>query len=405
VKIHERLTPDDYPRNVFHMEVDISGTGLTYEMGDALSVYPQNNALEVADFINDMGYNSNEILQISVKSSDEEAPPRVEIVTVFQLLSQVLDVFGKPGKKFYKALLARANESANPEEVKKLQSIVDDTPDGKAIFTKNVDETVTFADLLKDFGSISIPVRDLLDIVPQIKPRLYSIASSSSMHPDSVHLLVVTEDWVTPSGKARKGLCSNFLADIWPIPHDTLHDDAEGNDTQFYVSCGIKPSMMKLPDDPLKPVIMAGTGTGMAPFRAFVQHRAFMKSQGVAVGPMVLYFGARYQAKEFFYGEELLGYHENGQGVLTHLRTAWSRDQEQKIYVQNRVAEDAGLITSYLLDQGGSFYLCGQAGAMPNDVQDAIVQGFSTVKGIGTDEASQLVSQLKEDGRFVLEVY
>ena len=248
---------------------------------------------------------------------------------------------------------------------------------------------------------VRIPASELLPIVPQIKPRLYSIASASSMHPDAVHLLVVTEDWVTPSGKERNGLCSNFLGDISP----SSHDGAEGSDIELYISCGVKPSMMKLPADPMKPVIMVGTGTGMAPFRAFVQHRAFLKSQGIAVGPMVLYFGARYQAKEFLYGDGILEYHENGRGVLTHLRTAWSRDQEQKIYVQSRVAEDAGIISSYLLDQGGSFFLCGSAGAMPNDVQHAIVQGFSTVKGITTDQASQLVSEIKEDGRFVLEVY
>jgi sulfite reductase (NADPH) flavoprotein alpha-component len=394
VKVHERLTPESYDRNVFHMEVDLTGTGLSYQMGDALSVYPQNNAVMVKQFMEDFELDADEVLQINLASSDENVPARIEIVNVFQLLSQVLDLFGKPGKKFYKSLLARANNSTDPVELKKLQSVVDDTAEGKVIFAAYAAETVTFADLLRDFKSIRVSARDLLDIVSPIEPRLYSIASSSTMHPDAVHLLVVTEDWVTPSGKVQKGLCSNFLADIWP-----------NNDVQYYISCGVKTSMMKLPEDPMKPIIMVGTGTGMAPFRAFVQHRVFQKSLGIAVGPMVLYFGARYQAKEFLYGDELLRYHENGRGVLTHLRTAWSRDQEAKIYVQDRVAEDAGLITSYLLDQGGSFYLCGTAGAMPNDVQEAIMSGFSKAKGLTKEQAKERISELKEDGRYVLEVY
>ncbi len=394
VQVHERLTPESYDRNVFHMEVDLTGTGLRYQMGDALSVYPQNNAVMVTQFIEDFKLDAEEVLQINLPSSDEGVPARIEIVNVFQLLSQVLDLFGKPGKKFYKSLLARANHSTDPEELKKLKSVVEDTPEGKAFFATCAAETVTFADLLREFKSIRVSARDMLDIVSPIEPRLYSIASSSTMHPDAVHLLVVTEDWVTPSGKVQKGLCSNFLADIWP-----------NNEVQYYISCGVKTSMMKLPEDPMKPVIMVGTGTGMAPFRAFIQHRVFQKSLGIAVGPMVLYFGARYQAKEFLYGDELSRYHENGRGVLTHLRTAWSRDQEAKIYVQDRVAEDAGLITSYLLDQGGSFYLCGTAGAMPNDVQEAIVSGFSKAKGLTKEEAKERISELKEDGRYVLEVY
>ena len=169
------------------------------------------------------------------------------------------------------------------------------------------------------------------------------------------------------------------------------------------LAVGVQPSLMRLPSDASRPVVMAGTGTGMAPFRAFMQHRAAERSSSTAIGPMVLYFGARFQAKEFLYRDDIQGWKR--EGVLTHFRPAWSRDGPKKVYIQHRIAEDAALLWDLLVVRGGSFYLCGQAGSMPADVHDALLSGFSTAGGLSEAEAVSKLQELKDAGRYVVEVY
>merc|ERR1719453_2806513 len=142
----------------------------------------------------------------------------------------------------------------------------------------------------------------------------------------------------------------------------------------------------------------------MAPFRCFMQHRAYERAvDGVDVGPMVLYFGARFSSKEFLYREEIQGWERDG--VLTHFRPAWSRDGPQKVYIQHRIAQDAQLLWDFLVVRQGTFYLCGQAGNMPADVQDAITSGFAAAGGLSKEQAAQKLNEIKEEGRYVIEVY
>ncbi|KAF9095568.1 hypothetical protein BGX29_008963, partial [Mortierella sp. GBA35] len=170
------------------------------------------------------------------------------------------------------------------------------------------------------------------------------------------------------------------------------------------VTVSIKPSVMTLPPSPHQPVIMAGLGTGMAPFRAFIQERAWQKAQGIDVGPMILYFGSRNRSNEYLYGEELEAYHADG--LLTHLRLAFSRDQKEKIYIQHKMNEDGKLLHKYLLDAelNGHFYLCGPTWPA-GDVKDAIVQSFMDGEACAAIDANRIVNKLKEEERYVLEVY
>jgi len=264
-----------------------------------------------------------------------------------------------------------------------------ETAEAKTKFAARVEETTTFADLLTEFSSAHPSVSQLIELVPRIKPRLYSIASSSLANPNKVELLVVLEDWKTPSGKYRVGLCSDYLRVMQP---------------QSVVTTSTSSSLMKLPADPLSPIVMAGTGTGMAPFRAFLQERHFVSThQGKRVGDSVLYFGARYSAKEYLYREELQSFERSG--TLTQFRPAWSRDQAHKVYIQHRIAEDAALLWNLLVQKRGTFYLCGQAGKMPGDVYDAIANGFVSAGKVSLDAARKLLSDMKEEGRYVVEVY
>jgi sulfite reductase (NADPH) flavoprotein alpha-component len=159
---------------------------------------------------------------------------------------------------------------------------------------------------------------------------------------------------------------------------------------------------MKLPPLDSQPVIMAGLGTGMAPFRAFIQERAVLKASGVEVGPMVLYFGSRNRRNEYLYGEELEAYH--AEGLLTHMGLAFSRDQKQKVYIQHKMQEDSRQLYEYLINEQAHFYLCGPTWPVP-DVKDAVVYGLKQYGGIEERDASDLIEEWKEKERYILEVY
>ncbi|KAF9160392.1 hypothetical protein DFQ26_005553 [Actinomortierella ambigua] len=384
---HKRLTPTTYDRYVFHLEMDTLETGLKYEIGDALGIHGWNDTQEVLEFIEFYGEKPESIV-VAPRQPAKNAPagskPFNQVNTLLQVLQQQLDLFGRPSKRFYADLIRFAT---NPTEKERLEFLI--SAEGAAEFKDRVDETLTHADILREFPSAHPSVPELLQILPPIKPRHYSIASSQKAHPNSVHLLIVAVDWVAPSGKQRFGQCTRYLTSLKVGDHITV---------------SIKPSVMTLPPEPHQPVIMAGLGTGMAPFRAFIQERAWQKEQGLKVGPMILYFGSRNRANEYLYGEELEAY--NADGLLTHLRPAFSRDQKQKVYIQHRMNEDGALLHEYLLDakHNGHFYLCGPTWPA-GDVKDAIVKSFMEGEQCALVDANRIVNKLKEEERYVLEVY
>ncbi|KAI8339682.1 hypothetical protein BC941DRAFT_372845 [Chlamydoabsidia padenii] len=379
VKLTEnrRLTPASYDRNVFHMEFDTTESNLKYELGDALGVHGLNDAEEVKAFIKWYGLNENDVVLVPLGDSGKK-----EVRTVFQLFSQVLDIFGRPSKKFYEAL---ANYATDPKEKEQLLYLV--SAEAKEDFKKRVDETVTYEDLLREFTSAKPSLEQLVHIVAPIKPRHYSIASSQKMHANSVHLLVVAVEWSNSAGKARFGQCTRYLSNL-PVGSN--------------VTVSIKPSVMKLPPLDSQPVIMAGLGTGMAPFRAFIQERYLAKKAGKEVGPVVLYFGSRNRGNEYLYGEELEAYHQDG--VLSRMGLAFSRDQKEKIYIQHKMKEDAEMLHDYLINKNGHFYLCGPTWPC-GDIKDAVVYGLNTYGGIDEKVASDLIEEWKEKERYILEVY
>ncbi|KAJ3297270.1 hypothetical protein HDU79_004152 [Rhizoclosmatium sp. JEL0117] len=377
---NRRLTPDTYERNVFHIEFDIGNSGLKYEIGEALGVYGQNNPDHVEEFIQWYGLDGAQIIRFD-RTNEATGAVETEYRTVSQLLVEVVDIFGKPGKKFFQSLIEHATVMSERERLGFLAS----GEGADALAKLQEEETPTFADVLQMFPSAHPPIEKLLASIPNIKPRHYSISSSMNVHPTSVHLLVVVVDWKTKSGKPRLGQCTRYLVGLRPGKTVTV---------------SVKPSVMKLPPSHEAPVIMAGLGTGMAPFRAFVEERAYQKALGNKVGPMVLYFGARHRSEEYLYGEELEAYHADD--LLTHLRLAFSRDQKEKVYIQHKIKADDAMLSEMILKQGGAFYLCGPTWPVP-DIRDALVSAFS--KYMTVEEAVEKLEALKEEERYVLEVY
>eukprot|EP00732_Lithocolla_globosa_P001043 Lithocolla_globosa_v1_NODE_454_length_4000_cov_50.809886.p1 type:complete len:1068 gc:universal NODE_454_length_4000_cov_50.809886:661-3864(+) len=373
-----RLTPLDYDRNIFHMEFE-TPDGFNYGVGDALGVHGHNDEKMVNQFMKFYGVHAQDVIELH---HSKLGPGIKDTRSVGQLFTQNLDLFGRPSRRFYQMLAPYAE---NEEERKRLEYLASNA--GAEEYKTRVEDTVTFADILQEFPSAHPPVEQLPELIPQIKPRHYSIASSSSLCPNSVHLLVVLVEWENSKGVKRFGQCSHYLADL---------------KTDDWITVSIKSSPMKLPPDPSIPVVMAGLGTGMAPFRAFIQERAYLKSTGVKVGPMMLYFGSRHRSQEYLYGEELEAYAADG--LLTRLRLAFSRDQKKKLYIQHKIAEDSLVMWNMIMKNDGYFYLCGPTWPA-GDVRDAIKNSFTTHGGMKDHEADETIESLKEDERYVLEVY
>ena len=195
--VNKRLTPMEYDRNVFHLEFDTSGTGLKYAIGEALGVHGWNDTKEVLDFCHWYGINPDGLLTLPVPSSSStESYTQYQTRTIFQALQQQVDIFGKPPKSFYSDLAAFATN-----EVDRLALLFIGSAEGSSTFKKMSEiDTVSFADVLKQFKSARPGVEILCEIVGDIKPRHYSIASSQAVVGDRVDLLVVTVEWETPSG-------------------------------------------------------------------------------------------------------------------------------------------------------------------------------------------------------------
>ncbi|KAI8855275.1 hypothetical protein BC829DRAFT_438674 [Chytridium lagenaria] len=325
VKVTEnrRLTPETYERNVFHIEMDIAGTGLKYDIGEALGVYGHNDPEEVKAFLKDYGLEGSEVVayerRVQAEDDSEAVVTRAEYRTVEQLLVQVIDLFGKPGKKFYQSLVEHA-------------TVMTEHP--------------TYADVLRMFPSARPDLDTLLSLIPDIKPRHYSISSSMNVHP--TNQVRQTSHWS----------CTRYLHGL--RPGQTL-------------TVSVKPSVMKLPPSHEQPVIMSGLGNCL----------------GKKVGPLVLYFGARHRAEEYLYGEELEAYHADG--LLTYLRLAFSRDQREKVYIQHKIKADSDMLADMILEQKG------------RSTCEALLSAFE--KKMSLEEAEEKLEALKEEERYVLEVY
>ena len=387
-----RITDSKYDRNIRHLVFDINNKDFSYLLGDALTIYPDNDPATVSEFLDWYGADKTTVFDIKgLKTLDaRRAGSFKHAMTNSQLFGEVVDILGRPNKNFYKQLRKFAT---NESEQAELDFLISEA--GSAKYSELTAETVTYADVLRMFPSAKPSVEHLVSLIPCIKPRLYSIASSQRFINDKVELAIVILDWKTPSGKIRRGLSTNYI--------DRLSTDGLPAGSSFQVACSVTPGTFKFPTSLLQPYVMTGLGTGLAPFRAFVQERAFFKRKGDDCGPMWLFYGCRYKAKDYIFGDELEAYHK--EGVLTHLRPAFSRDQKEKIYVQHRMLEAKEELYKDLIEKNGYFYLCGQAGQLERDVRSALTESFRNGGKLSQVEAEAKFTEFDGEGRYCTELY
>lgn len=382
VKENRRLTPSNYDRNIFHIEFDLGTSGVTYNIGEALGIHADNDPAQVSDFITLYGLNATDLVQVPAR----EDASLLETRTVFQALVQNIDILGKVPKRFYEQLAEYATDELEKQKLTALGG-----PTGAADFKHRTEiDMATYADVLAEFTSARPPFAALATrLIAPLKRREYSIASAQAVTPTSVSLMIVVVDWVDSKGRTRLGQATRYLSTLAP---------------GAAVTVSVKPSVMKLPTKDTAPLIMAGLGTGLAPFRAFVQYRAMQKAAGKEIGAILLYMGSRHQREEYLYGEEWEAYVDAG--VITLLGAAFSRDQPQKIYIQDRMRESLQAIVKAYIEEEGSFYLCGPTWPVP-DVTAVLQEAIEAQAGANKKkvDSRKEIEKFKDEGRYVLEVY
>lgn len=384
VKVQEnkRLTPSEYSRNIFHIEFDTTGTGLTYDIGEALGIHGRNNAEAVEDFLNFYGVDGNSLVEITNKDDSS----LLEVRSARQALTETIDFLGKPPKRFYESLSEFATDEKEQAELRRLAS----AEGAEALKKRQEVDFDSYFDILEEFQSARPSFEELIKIIAPLKRREYSIASSQRIHPNAVHLLIVVVDWVDPRGRTRYGHCSKYLSDL------KIGDE---------LVVSVKPSVMKLPPLSTQPIVMSGLGTGLAPFKAFIEEKIWQKQQGMEIGEIYLYLGSRHKKEEYLYGELWEAYKDAG--ILTHIGAAFSRDQPQKIYIQDKIRESIEDLTDAIVAKNGSFYLCGPTWPVPDItacLEDIVANGAKKA-GQEIKDVAKVVEDMKEDGRYILEVY
>ncbi|WP_416150632.1 assimilatory sulfite reductase (NADPH) flavoprotein subunit [Salipaludibacillus sp. HK11] len=346
-----------------HLELSLEGSGLVYEPGDSLGIYPENDPVLVDMLLSEMKWNPEE--QVEVNKTGETLPLRDALISHFEIT-----ILSKP-------LLKKVAELTENKDLKELLS-AEKEKIKEYIFGRDL------LDLVQDFGPWDVTVHQFLSILRKMPARLYSISSSLSANPDEVHLTIGAVRFET-NGRKRNGVCSILCSERLE-PGDTLPVYIQHNKN------------FKLPENSETPVIMVGPGTGIAPFRSFMQER----EETGAEGKSWLFFGEQYFMTDFLYQIEWQKWLKDG--VLSKMDVAFSRDTDKKVYVQHRITEHSKELFEWL-EQGAFLYVCGDKNNMAHDVQNALIEIIEKEGNKNREEAEAYLADMQKQKRYQRDVY
>lgn len=361
-----RLSGGGSSKDTRHHAISLDGSGMTYLPGDALGVHPVNDPELVGLILARLG-----------ATGDEPMPDKAGRPSTFRALllhdyditspsRRLLEACAERGERRFASMLEKGHE----EEL-------------KAYFHAH-DASHDVLDVLDEAPACAFTPQDFVTALRRMQPRLYSIASSLRRHPGEAHLTVVAVTY-TVRGRERRGICSTFINQRWPV----------GGTAGVYTQNQQKHFAM--PADPAAPMIMVGPGTGVAPFRAFLQERDALG----APGRNWLFFGEQRRATEFFYEAEFAAWVDRG---FLRLDTAFSRDQAQKVYVQHRMREHSRDLYAWL-EEGAEFFVCGDKERMAADVDAELHAIVEREGGRTAGQAQEYVEQLRRTKRYKRDVY
>ena len=361
--VNRRLSTPESEKDTRHFEIDLKGWGLTFEVGDSLAVYPTNDPELVGEIIHAIGAKGDE----PVTAAKAQKGLREALLRDFSIT--------QPTPKFLRAITERANSSTLLKDLMHA---------GRKEDLDRYLWGMEVIDFLNEHPSAKFSPQEFVGLLTKLQPRLYSVASSLRAFPDQVHFIVDVIRYES-HGRERKGVCSSFMA-----------ERAENVPVPVYPSSA---KHFHLPENPDMPIIMIGPGTGVAPFRAFLQERHALGAKG----KNWLFFGAQRESCDYAYKEDFDQFKR--EGLLTRLDCAWSRDQAHKVYVQHRLLENGAEIWKWIDGEGAQFFVCGDARRMAKDV-DAALRKIIQEKGGKTEEqTNEYVEKLKADKRYKRDVY
>jgi sulfite reductase (NADPH) flavoprotein alpha-component len=350
-----------------HLVLDLSGSGIKYRCGDALGLHPSNHPEVVEAFLQLACLDGDAVVTSTTGASRSLRDELSHGVTL-----------NRAGKKWVKALAQKLAGQSVAEPLNEV--IADEAKLEEFVHSRD------YVDVLREFPGAPFTPQEIVGLINRIQPRLYSIASGPTSFPDQVHLTVALLEY-SSHGRRKTGLASGYLA--------------EGVSVGSSVPVYIQPTRhFHLPEDNSRDVIMVGPGTGIAPFRAFLQERQAIG----ATGRNWLFFGDQHRATDYLYEDELEEWHR--QGFLTRRDLAFSRDQAQKVYVQHRMLEQGATLWDWL-QNGAYFYVCGDAKRMARDVHETLIKVAETFGQLSREAASNYVDVVlaQTEKRYLKDVY
>lgn len=378
-------------RSCMHIEIDIKNSKLRYEAGDHVAVYPQNSS----DLVNKIGQLLNADLGtvFTLKNLDEDSSKKNPFpcpTTYRAALTYYVDITSTPRTHVLKEIADYATNEEQKELLKKMSSSSDE---GKALYSEWIIKSCrSIVHVLEDLDSVKPPVDHLLELLPRLQARYYSISSSPKLYPDSIHITAVIIEYETKTNRTNKGVATSWLHQKQPTDSD--------NPT---IPVFVRRSQFRLPNKPQVPIIMIGPGTGLAPFRGFIQERQWSIQENKPVGDTILYFGCRKKTEDFLYEEELNNFVESK--AITKLYLAFSRDQQNKVYVTHLLKQNMKETWDIIGEKNGHIYICGDARSMAKEVKEIILETIQTQGNKSKQEAEDYLKRMESQRRYSADVW
>jgi cytochrome P450/NADPH-cytochrome P450 reductase len=373
-------------RSTKHIEVQLP-SNITYRVGDHLSVVPRNDPVLVDAVARRFGFLPADQIKLQVAEGRRAQLPVGDAVSVGRLLTEFVELQQVATRK--QIQIMSENTRCPVTKPKLLAYVGDDAESTERYRSEILSKRRSVYDLLDEHPACELPFHAYLEMLSLLAPRYYSISSSPSGDASRCSVTVGVVEGAASSGRGvYKGVCSNYLAGR--RAGDTVHATVRETKAGF-----------RLPDDPMVPIIMIGPGTGLAPFRGFLQERAARKATGTSLGPAMLFFGCRHPEQDFLYADELKAFAADG---ITELHTAFSRADGPKTYVQHLVAAQKDKVWS-LIEQGAITYVCGDGGKMEPDVKAALMAIHRERTGGDEAAASRWIDDMGTKNRYVLDVW
>ncbi len=373
-------------RSTRHIEVQLP-PGINYRVGDHLSVVPRNGPALVDSVARRFGFMPSDQIRLQVAEGRRAQLPVGAPVSVGRLLTDFVELQQVATRKQIQIM---SENTRCPQTKPKLMAFVgDDAASTERYRSEILGKRKSVFDLLEEHPACELPFHAYLEMLSLLAPRYYSISSSPSVDPSRCTVTVAVVAGPASAGRGiYRGVCSSYLAGR--RDGETVHATVRETKAGF-----------RLPDDSTVPIIMVGPGTGLAPFRGFLQERAALKAGGASLGPAMLFFGCRHPDQDYLYADELKAFAASG---ITELHTAFSRAEGPKTYVQHLVAAESDRVWS-LIEQGAIIYVCGDGGKMEPDVKAAMVAIYRERSGSDADAAQRWIDDLGARNRYVLDVW